>query len=622
MSILLYDNLVKNTYTIDLYGIDFFRQDEGKPNYKWQVNNEPSDFNTSMEIPFAYAYSTKKWYAFNNGDYVQTTDQSFPKEQGDLVSELPRDFGLNVLLIYNGVTYESDGIKWKESNQCPYLHVKCLRQRPYSTYGKYSGMTVYDKNWEPLNLVTTTLQADDEYYVTYKDNHYYQGNNDQLAVSNTTIVLDIPNHKLIKEYGENCFKNMVVDKDVVFPSGLKTLGQYAFSTFSAHTVTFNDNLVTIGAYAFENSQFGEGLDYVLSETVKTVGNNAFRGTKFNSITIPDTVTSFGKNVCAVSNIREARIPTWITDIPDSTFDTDNYLSAITMCDRPTSIGKNAFLANKFEYLPFSDTSALNSIGDYAFNQCSKLKEITFEKATTLGIYAFANCTSLSSVTLHNGQTSLPNYCFRSTPMSEIDLKNINTLGEGVFYECSGLTSINLSNITTMSSSYCFYNCSALTSIVLPSAITTIPNNTFNGCKHLAITDWKNVTSLGENAFRSNEYGFIEGVNTDNITTLGPGALRYGTFSKLYLPKNVTSIGNSCFRECPNLTYIEVSGDVPTTMGTNVFTAIPTNGTLALVAQNVGQPNSNESEWRTWMQTYLPSGWTLTYAYQSGSGEMD
>jgi hypothetical protein len=174
----------------------------------------------------------------------------------------------------------------------------------------------------------------------------------------------------------------------------------------------------------------------------------------------------------------------------------------------------------------------------------------------------------------------------------------------------------------MSSTYCFYNCSSLTSVTLPSAITSIPSNTFNGCKNLAITDWKNITTIGENAFRNNVYGFIEGVNTDNITTLGPGAFRYGTFSKLYLPKNVTSIGNSCFRQCPNLAYIEVSGDVPTTMGTNVFTDVPTNGTLALVAQTVGQPNSNESEWRTWMQTYLPSGWTLTYVYASGGGEVD
>ena len=101
----------------------------------------------------------------------------------------------------------------------------------------------------------------------------------------------------------------------------------------------------------------------------------------------------------------------------------------------------------------------------------------------------------------------------------------NELGSRAFYNCSGLTSLSLPSGITSIDWNAFSGCSGLTSLTLPSSLTSIDSGAFSGCSGL--------TSLS-------------------------------------LPSGLTSIGDGAFRGCSGLTSIYVYTEKLPNMGSDVF----------------------------------------------------
>ena len=80
-------------------------------------------------------------------------------------------------------------------------------------------------------------------------------------------------------------------------------------------------------------------------------------------------------------------------------------------------------------------------------------------------------------------------------------KNDN-LGNNVFYGCSGLTSLTIPSSVTSIGYGVFRGCSGLTSLTIPSGVTSIGGGAFEGCSGLtSMTIPSGVTSIGDEAFR-------------------------------------------------------------------------------------------------------------------------
>ena len=106
----------------------------------------------------------------------------------------------------------------------------------------------------------------------------------------------------------------------------------------------------------------------------------------------------------------------------------------------------------------------DTIGSYTFYECRNLKSLKLPSGVTeIGSSAFEDCRGLTSLSLPSG---------------------ITKIGSAAFYGCTGLTSLSLPSGVTEIGSAAFSGCTGLTSLSLPSSITEIDSYAFKGCTGL------------------------------------------------------------------------------------------------------------------------------------------
>lgn len=146
---------------------------------------------------------------------------------------------------------------------------------------------------------------------------------------------------------------------------------------------------------------------------------------------------------------------------------------------------------------------------------------------------------------------------------------VTSLGNS-FYGCSSLTSITIPSSVTSLGRLCFSGCSSLTSINIPSSVTSLGRSCFGGCSSLtSITIPSSVISLGEYCFDSCS-GLTSVSIPSSVTSLGECCF-YGcsSLTSVTIPSSVTSLGKLCFSACTGLTSITIPSSV-TSLGSSCF----------------------------------------------------
>jgi len=308
------------------------------------------------------------------------------------------------------------------------------------------------------------------------------------------------------------------------------------------------------------------------------------------LTIPETIEGFP--VTAIgdeafrkqTSLENVKLPKSLTVIGNSAFKDCSWLKSVNFPDSLSFIGEEAFSDCKYWLKSVNFPNSLTSIGNKAFYGCSGLENINFsEGLTIIGNSTFEYCYKLTAITFP---------------------ESLTTIGDKAFYKCSGLISVQFSEglITIGQEAFgCdgILTTGKLTSISLPTSLTTIGSGAFALNKLTTVHIPKGVTSMGGNPFNNNPlseitiapdnsvyiikndfllskdgktvfcyFGSKECIIPNGITIIGNSAFQNQKLNNIILPSSLVSIGSNAFSR-NYLTHITIPDSV-TTIGYSAF----------------------------------------------------
>lgn len=331
--------------------------------------------------------------------------------------------------------------------------------------------------------------------------------------------------------------------EVVFEEGsvCQSIGKYAFYHCPSLTsITIGESVTSIGKHAFSTCAALTEIHYNATNCddlsdCNYVFNISGTGTEYVKVTI-------GKNV--------QRIPAYL------------------FCPDSSSISH----ASRIREVVFEEDSVCQSIGEYAFCNCTNLRNVTIpESVTSIGEYAFYNCITLENVNYNATNCddfSSDNYVFAYAGQNGSGIKltvgkNVQKMPAYLFYtNASNRYAPKLTELVFEESSVCqsigayAFSCASLTSVTIPYGVTSIGNDAFSFCAELTdVTIPNTVTSIGNFAFCMCT-SLTEITIPDSVTSIEFSAFNScASLASVTIGKGVTSIGNNAFAFCPLLTEI-------------------------------------------------------------------
>ncbi len=304
-------------------------------------------------------------------------------------------------------------------------------------------------------------------------------------------------------------------------------------------------------------------EYDIPDSVTVIGDGAFWGSNFASVTIPEGVTSIGTYAFYLCTELDAVIiPESVNSIGESAFVNDHNLETVVIknpnCEISdilgwwSSINKDeatiiygyenstaqayaekydrqsqfALIGTepttgiygnlKYKKYAYADYVMITGVTDEGITEAVIPAKIEGLPVTCIGKSAFSGCSGLTSVTIPDGVTSIGDFAFQGcTSMLSFEVSENNTAyssKDGVLfnkdktklerYPCgkSETEYIIPDSVTSIGSS-AFSYCEKLSSVTIPDSVISIENYAFEGCTGLtSVTIPESVTSIGSMAF--------------------------------------------------------------------------------------------------------------------------
>ena len=368
----------------------------------------------------------------------------------------------------------------------------------------------------------------------------------------------------------------------------------------ATTVELGEDITRIGKFAFAGCVALTSITIPDNSKLEEIGASAFMQTsKLKSISLPNTLTHIDDIYIASKEIHfRGTASQW----ESLSYTGKGKVYVLDENGRETEYvpdpyngkcGDNAtwHFAPDTGVLTISGTGEIKNYTATAPAPWDQYKEkitkaVVENGITSVGNYAFASHRALKTVELAGSVTKIGDNVFQNAEMLlAIDLKHVTSVGQYAFERCVALTSLDLGAALSIGRN-AFYECTALENVVLGNEKTTLSSiglRAFEKCSKLETVTFKNVTNVGQYAFKGTAVKSVDltsvtkidgsafenakGLETvtfgKNLTSLGGAAFANTAIKEISIPGKVTTWGNGSFSNCHKLTKVEIQEGINT-----------------------------------------------------------
>ena len=321
------------------------------------------------------------------------------------------------------------------------------------------------------------------------------GKNKKYKITNLKIVGEINGSdlKFVRDMAGGSFRDegIVGKLSVLDLSEAKIIkgGSFYYSPNGSYDEYYTTD-DAIGSYAFYECCELKSLK--LPSGVTEIGSFAFKYcSRLTSLTLPSGVTEIGVAAFYCSGLTSLIIPPGVTEIGDLVFKDCTDLTSLSLPSGVTEIGSSAF-EDCIGLTSLTLPSSVTEIGSSAFEGCRVLSSLTIPPGVTkIGSSAFEDCIGLTSLTIHSDVTEIGYYAFWGCT----GLKDVSFYINGDFE--TYLTK-NHPHIDVNCGIEYYLNGKKITSVVIPSTITTLGEYVFQNCRDLTsvTVSWQSPISAG------------------------------------------------------------------------------------------------------------------------------
>ena len=280
---------------------------------------------------------------------------------------------------------------------------------------------------------------------------------------------------------------------------------YASNNLPSFTFKNCTNLATINWNGYNpkrlNKNAFENCDKItwsqIPQAVEELGDNCFYYCDALTSVDLSRIKKMDTGVFWWTPLTSVEWPAAVTEIPANTFWSCRKLTTIKgipsqqgAWDNITKIGANAF-NECFALTTIKLPAELKTIDTQAFRSCTNLATVDYgTKVETIGDGAFWSTGALKKFFFKGSVKTLGANAFQESGLTCVHLKGDMTIGKEAFMMCTSLKYVEFpaTSSATQPLTYVaegmFAGCTSLPFITLPSTVTEIKANAFNGCSHL------------------------------------------------------------------------------------------------------------------------------------------
>lgn len=355
----------------------------------------------------------------------------------------------------------------------------------------------------------------------------------------------------VTSIGAEVFKDQYVITSLTIPEGYTTIGEGAFMGCTGLTnLSIPASVTAIGRKAFYDcSNAGFALTIAEGNQNFTTDANVLYDkakttiyavpSNITTYDIPETVTNIGDYAFSECiSLNTINVPATISHIGEGVFEGCTSLNVITLNEGLESIGAYAFKGCATAPT-MKVPSTVKTIGKEAFAGMVLLTSTTLpDGLTAIADGLYEGCSRLTAVTIPAGVTSIGSKAFSGTVLTKLGLPDgLTEIGAGAFMGCKFTGALVPYGVTAIADST-FMNCSNLATISLPSYVTSVGKQAFDGiAEAAAFTCYSHaVPETAADAISS------PGTKTLNVRSVSNAAYGNATLWKDMTRKTFTTTG--------------------------------------------------------------------------------